>query len=93
MAPPGVVDVVAELRSYGVVVDVHDPWVAPAYAEAEHGLTPLAEPAAGTYDAMILAVPHTQFIALGSAGIRALGKPGAVLFDVKAALAEADARL
>ena len=88
-----VVDVVAELRSYGVEVDVHDPWVAPAYAHAEHGLALVAEPAAQTYDAMILAVPHTQFIALGSAGIRALGKPGAVLFDVKAALAEADARL
>ncbi|MET0225821.1 MAG: nucleotide sugar dehydrogenase [Dokdonella sp.] len=88
-----VVDVVHELQSYGVQVDVHDPWVAPAYAQAEHGLALVTEPATETYDAMILAVPHTQFIALGSAGIRAFGKTGAVLFDVKAALPEADARL
>jgi len=84
---------VHELQSYGVQVDVHDPWVAPAYAQAEHGLALVTEPAANSYDAMILAVPHTQFIALGSAGIRAFGKTGAVLFDVKAALPEADARL
>ncbi|NYZ63792.1 nucleotide sugar dehydrogenase [Luteimonas sp. SJ-16] len=88
-----VVDVIAELRSYGVEVDVHDPWVAPAYAQAEHGLSLVDTPEHGRYDAMILAVPHAQFVALGSAGIRGYGKPGAVLFDVKAVLAEADARL
>ncbi|WP_337244927.1 nucleotide sugar dehydrogenase [Luteimonas sp. gir] len=90
-----VVDVVAELRSYGVEVDVHDPWVAPAYAEHEYGLRPVATPEAGAYDAIVLAVAHTQFRELGSTGIRAYGKPGAVLFDVKAILPadEVDARL
>ena len=90
-----VIDVVRELESYSIEVDVHDPWVAPAYAQHEYGLTPVAAPQAGTYDAVVLAVAHTQFRELGSAGLRAFGKPGAVLFDVKAILpADAvDARL
>ena len=32
-----VVDVVAELRDYGVQVDVHDPWVDPVEAQNEYG--------------------------------------------------------
>jgi len=90
-----VIDVVRELQSYSIEVDVHDPWVAPAYAQHEYGLTPIAAPQTGTYDAVVLAVAHTQFRELGGAGLRAFGKPGAVLFDVKAILpADAvDARL
>jgi len=90
-----VIDVVRELQSYSIEVDVHDPWVAPAYAQHEYGLTPVPLPQAGAYDAIVLAVAHTQFRALGAAGLRAFGKPGAVLFDVKAVLpADAvDARL
>ncbi|KPN19934.1 Vi polysaccharide biosynthesis protein VipA/TviB [Xanthomonas sp. Mitacek01] len=90
-----VIDVVRELQSYSIEVDVHDPWVAPAYAQHEYGLTPIAAPQTGTYDAVVLAVAHTQFRELGGDGLRAFGKPGAVLFDVKAILpADAvDARL
>ncbi|TDK32673.1 nucleotide sugar dehydrogenase [Luteimonas terrae] len=90
-----VIDVVRELQSYSIEVDVHDPWVAPAYAQHEYGLAPIAAPQAGTYDAVVLAVAHTQFRELGGDGLRAFGKPGAVLFDVKAILpADAvDARL
>jgi UDP-N-acetyl-D-galactosamine dehydrogenase len=81
-----VVDVVEEFRSYNAQVDVYDPWVDAAEAQAEYGLKLVAELAPGQYDAVILAVSHRQFIAMGAAGIRALGKPGAVLFDVKQAL-------
>ncbi len=37
----------------------------------------------GPYDALILAVAHREFIAMGAAGLRALGKPKSVLYDVK----------
>ena len=37
----------------------------------------------GKYDAIILAVAHRQFHEMGVEKIRALGKPQAVLFDVK----------
>ncbi|MHC9084449.1 nucleotide sugar dehydrogenase [Luteimonas sp. RIT-PG2_3] len=81
-----VTDIIAELKTYNVDVAVHDPWVSPAQAEEEYGLHLVAEPAAGDYDAVILAVAHRQFIELGPQRIRGFGKPGAVVFDVKRAL-------
>ena len=84
-----VVDIVAELRSYNANVHIHDPWVSPAEAREEYGLELVEAPEAGKYDAVILAVSHREFIALGADGIRGFGKPGAVLFDVKRALPRA----
>ena len=78
-----VVDIVAALRQDGIAVDVHDPWVDAAEARHEYGLDLVAQPAAGGYDAIIVAVGHEQFRALGAEGIRALGKPACVLYDVK----------
>jgi UDP-N-acetyl-D-galactosamine dehydrogenase len=85
-----VTDIIAELRSYNADVDVHDPWVAAAHAQAEYGLDLVESPQAGHYDAVILAVAHEQFVALGADGVRAFAKPGAVLFDVKRALPRAE---
>lgn len=89
-----VVDVIRELEDYGVRVDAYDPWVDAEEAEREYGVSPVSEPAAG-YDAIILAVAHDTFRELGASGIRAYGKPGHVLYDLKYLLdaAEADIRL
>ena len=81
-----VVDILAELGSYHAQVDVHDPWVDAHLAHEEYGLAMTDAPAAGAYDAVILAVAHREFVALGADGIRRFGKPGAVLFDVKGVL-------
>ena len=81
-----VVDVIAEFRSYQARVDVYDPWVSKEEAHAEYGLELVEKPEPGAYDVIILAVSHREFLALGAAGIRAFGKPRAVLFDVKQAL-------
>ncbi|HVH32537.1 MAG TPA: nucleotide sugar dehydrogenase [Tahibacter sp.] len=90
-----VVDVIEELRGYGMQVDVHDPWCDAAEAHAEYGLDLLGELPDGRYDAIVLAVAHREFKALGTARLRASGKPGAVLFDVKNLFArdEVDERL
>jgi len=40
-------------------------------------------PGQGSYDAVVLAVGHDQFRALGGEGVRALGKPQSVVYDVK----------
>jgi UDP-N-acetyl-D-galactosamine dehydrogenase len=91
-----VVDIVRTLKGYNTQVDVFDPWIDVAEAEHEYGLQCLTEmPAAGQYAAIVLAVGHHQFVALGEAGIKALGQPGAVLFDVKSLLplGAADGRL
>ena len=81
-----VVDVVNEFRNYHADVDVHDPWVDAAQARSEYGLELVHELVPGAYDAVILAVAHRQFVEMGAQKIRALGKPGAVLFDVKQVL-------
>jgi len=78
-----VIDIVTELQSYSINVDVYDPWVNADECEREYGFRPVSEPAAGAYDAVILAVAHNRFRALGAAGIRAFGKASSVLYDVK----------
>ena len=81
-----VVDVVAEFKSYHANVDVYDPWVSAAEAQHEYGLDLVTDLTPGKYDAIVLAVAHSQFTELGADGIRALGKPACVLFDVKQTL-------
>ncbi len=88
-----VIDVIAELRDYGVEVDVHDPWVDPQEALDEYGLALASDPEPGLYDGVILAVGHDDFRAMGAAGMRRLGKPGHVLFDLKHLLDAADSDL
>ena len=90
-----VVDIVAELKDYNCAVDVYDPWVSVEEAQHEYGITPIEAPHAGHYDAIILAVAHHQFKEMGAAAIRALGKPHAVLYDLKYVLSaqESDLRL
>jgi UDP-N-acetyl-D-glucosamine/UDP-N-acetyl-D-galactosamine dehydrogenase len=90
-----VVDIVRALRGYNAQVDVHDPLVDAADCRHEYGLELTEHPQPGSYDAVVLAVAHKEFEALGAAAIRALGKPEMVLYDVKGALPRAlvDARL
>lgn len=91
-----VVDLVRELQDFKAVVDVFDPWIDVAEAEREYGLKCLADlPAAGKYAAVVLAVGHHQFVSMGEVGIKELGAPGAVVFDVKGVLplGAADGRL
>jgi UDP-N-acetyl-D-galactosamine dehydrogenase len=91
-----VVDIIRTLKGYNVQVDVYDPWIEVAEAEHEYGLRCLPQaPAPGQYAAVVLAVGHHQFVALGEQGIKAYGQPGAVLFDVKSILplGAADGRL
>ena len=77
-----VVDIIEALKGYNARVDVCDPWVDAAEARHEYGLD-LIKPGAGEYEAIVVAVGHEEFKELGAAGIRAHGKPGAVLYDVK----------
>lgn len=88
-----VVDVVAELGDYNCVVDVYDPWAAVEEAQREYKITPVSQPDAGDYDAIILAVAHRQFSDMGAAAIRALGKPVHVLYDLKYLLPAQDSDL
>ncbi len=78
-----VVDIIAEFQSYGTQVDVYDPWVDPQEAQHEYGIEPIEKPEPGQYDAVLLAVSHREFVAMGADELRALCKPEGVLYDVK----------
>jgi UDP-N-acetyl-D-galactosamine dehydrogenase len=79
-----VIDIYRELESYHVNVTLHDPRASAAEVLDEYRI-PMAEtlPDGKTFDAIILAVAHQEFLELD---IRTLGRSDAVLFDVKAAL-------
>ena len=90
-----VVDVVAELRDYGVHVDVHDPWVNAADVQKEYGLALVTTPEPEAYDGVILAVAHDSYREAGAAALRGYGRPGHVFCDLKSVFArdESDLRL
>jgi UDP-N-acetyl-D-galactosamine dehydrogenase len=88
-----VVDIVSELREFGINVDVYDPIANGEEVSREFGLTLECEVAPHRYDAIIFAVPHRDLLQLD---ILALKKsPDSVVFDVKSALRReaVDARL
>jgi UDP-N-acetyl-D-galactosamine dehydrogenase len=76
-----VIDVIRELESYGVDVDVHDPWVDPEEALEHLGVSMVKAPKEGAYDAVFVAVGHACF---GKVDAALFGKVGSsVLFSMK----------
>jgi len=78
-----VVDLIAEFERFNCHVDVYDPWVDKYEAEEECGITPIEEPQTGSYDAVILAVAHDEFKALGAKKMHSYGKEQHILYDIK----------
>lgn len=84
-----VVDIIKELQSYGLEVNIYDPWVDPQQAKREYGIS-LIEELSDQWDGIIIAVAHQQFQKMGSTGIRSLLKTPGVLYDVKWVLPKED---
>jgi len=80
----GVVDVISELKDYGLTVDVWDPWADPSLAVEEYGIELTETPEDGVYDGLTVAVAHDVFREMGSKTVRKLGKVEHLLYDVKA---------
>ncbi len=79
-----VIDVIRGLQEYRAQIEVWDPWANRGDARHEFDLElETGEPASGRYDAIILAVGHSAFTAMGAKKVRDFGRPNAVLFDVK----------
>jgi UDP-N-acetyl-D-galactosamine dehydrogenase len=90
------IDIVRELKQFNATVDVWDPWVSAESGKNEAQLECLsAPPAPGVYDAVVVAVGHREFVKAGAAGVQALGRNGAVIYDVKGIFGkeETDGRL
>lgn len=78
-----VVDIVSELRSFGVNVDVYDPLASAEDAMEEYGINLLDRPEDAKYDAVILAVAHDEFKKMTIDDIRKMGRDDAVIYDLK----------
>lgn len=88
-----VTDILRELAGYSVEIDVYDPWVDPAQARELYGIELQTQPLGDTYDGIIIAVAHGEFIELGARWIRALGRSTHVLYDLKHVVAVEDSDL
>jgi UDP-N-acetyl-D-galactosamine dehydrogenase len=79
-------DIVAELRSFGIVPIVHDPMADPREAAHEYGLDLVAADRFTALDGVVYAVPHRILKDRGDGFIFGMLVPGGVLVDVKSAL-------
>ncbi|WP_456867483.1 nucleotide sugar dehydrogenase [Galbibacter sp. BG1] len=78
-----VIDVYKTLISYGMHIDVYDPWANSKEVEKEYNLTLLDEIKDKKYDSIIHAVSHNEFKQLD---FEKLKKSSSVVFDVKGTL-------
>ncbi|WDI91875.1 nucleotide sugar dehydrogenase [Xanthomonas campestris] len=76
-------ELVQLLQAAGAQVDTCDPWADPEDALRHGGVQLCETPEEGAYDAVVLAVAHAQYRDYDAQRIAALGKPGAVFYDVK----------
>lgn len=82
-----VIDIINELKEYGVTIQIADPQANPDEAFREYGvdLTPYNE--LEKSDAVVLAVPHNEYKNYGWSGIQNILREGAtVVVDIKSVL-------
>jgi len=77
-----VADVIAELKEFGVGVDVVDPHASPEEIREEYGFE-LADSIKGPYHGIVVAVNHREYAQLDEAYFQSITHPGAVFADLK----------
>ncbi|WP_417604613.1 nucleotide sugar dehydrogenase [Oceanimonas baumannii] len=75
-----IVDFIDELKSYGLDIDIYDPWVNHDEVKHEYNLDIVNEPMEGVYDAIALAVGHNEF---KEQNIHRFGKEACSILDMK----------
>lgn len=78
-----VIDVMKELKEYGLHVDVYDPWADAQEVKEEYGVSMLSQVPDNKYEGLIVAVAHKEFLKYN---IKSLTTDTAVVFDIKACL-------
>jgi UDP-N-acetyl-D-glucosamine/UDP-N-acetyl-D-galactosamine dehydrogenase len=77
-----VADVVNELKSYGIVVEIIDPYASSEELEKEYGFGLLEKPGSG-YAAVIVAVAHREYSDLSESYFQSLSDVNGIVMDVK----------
>lgn len=81
-----VADVLRDLEETNAEIHVYDPWVDPNEAAEEYGVRLIDSPDSDNYDAVILAVAHSQFLPASGFDLGSILKPNGIVFDVKGVL-------
>ena len=85
-----VVDLITELRQYGIEPRVHDPLANPKEALAEYGLELSAASELRQLHALVLAVPHREFLELPREQLFAQLVEGGIFLDIKSVIPPGD---
>ena len=85
-----VIDVVRELQSFGANVLVHDPIANSAECEHEYGMALTPWDALPKASAIVAAVSHKEYAAMGVRGLLDKLVPGGVFIDVKSVYAPSE---
>jgi len=88
-----IIDMVKELKDFNMNVDVYDTWADKCEVKNEYGIDLINELEDGRYDAIVLAVDHSEIKSMGIEKIRKLGKQNNVVYDVKHVLPVNDSDL
>jgi UDP-N-acetyl-D-galactosamine dehydrogenase len=75
-----VIDIINDLKSYNIRVDIYDPWVNSDVTKKEYGLDIMPEQPQKKYDVVVLAVPHEDF---RNIDLMPLLKEPHIVYDVK----------
>lgn len=87
------IDVVRELESYGISVDIDDPLADKSEVEDEYGLKFPHSLEPGVYAGVVVAVGHSQYKKMGPDGVKKLLMKNGVFFDVKSLFPQGSADL
>jgi UDP-N-acetyl-D-galactosamine dehydrogenase len=78
-----VIDIIKELKSYDINIDVVDPWANSLEVEEEYKISTFKELPNKKYDSIVLAVAHSEF---SNIEISKYSNPVSVVYDVKGIL-------
>ena len=78
-----VIDIIDELKDFGVQVECYDPWVNKIDVERDYGVNIVYDLSSNAYDAVVVAVAHKEFVEMDSNAYKKLCKSKHVIYDIK----------
>jgi len=78
-----IIDIMIGLRDYGFSVSCHDPVAVPVEAKKLYQVELVSDLGSVSYDAVIFAVAHDQFLELNERDVAAFLRPNGVVYDLK----------
>ena len=78
-----IIEIINELKSFNMNVDVHDHWADPSEVQNEYGIKLIDNLVEDSYDAIIIAVDHSDYKSWGETKLRKLCKQNHILYDLK----------